>query len=242
MSCAFVGAVGGAGTTRLTLEIGAVLARDGRDVAVLDASYATQGLADLVAGRIDPDVTSLVLSERPLAEGLVDVDAGPGRLAVCPASAPFERLARAKRLEAARAFERRLAEASDAFDHVLVDTPPVAANQAVAAVTAADRVTLVAPDDERGRDALPRQRDRLADVGVSDPSVLVNRATDPPVDATAAVPTSETTDPESVPACAHGDGAFPAAVALAAERVLGVDLDLALDDDTLLDRLAALRA
>ncbi len=240
-SCALVGTVGGAGATRLTLELAAVLARDGRSVAVLDAAYATQGLADHVPRRIDPDVTELVLSDRSLADGLVDLNAGPGRLAVCPARAPFERLARSKRPEAARALERRIAEAGDAFDHVLVDTPPVAANQAVAAVTAADRVALVAPGDGRGPDAVPRQRDRLADVGAADPSVLANRTADPPADAAAAVPTSDVRDPGSVPVSAHADGAFPASVAVAAEALLDVELDLALDDGTLADRVAALR-
>ncbi|WP_254536505.1 ParA family protein [Halomarina litorea] len=237
-SCALVGAVGGAGTTRLTLELAALLVRDGRDVAVLDAAYATQGLADYVPRRIDPDITALALSEDPLADGLVDLDAGPGRLAVCPARAPFERLARAKGPDAARRFERLVAEAEKTFDRVLVDTPPVAANQSVAAVTAADRVVLVVPDSQRGCDALPRQRDRLADLGVSDPRTLFNWSSDPPADATAAVPTSDTTDPASAPVCATGGGTFPAAVALAAEELLDVTPDIEFEDATLRERLA----
>jgi Mrp family chromosome partitioning ATPase len=70
---ALVGAVGGAGTTRTAVEFGATLARDGRDVAILDAAYATQGLADYLAGRIETDITRVATV--------------PGRLA--PARSPL---------------------------------------------------------------------------------------------------------------------------------------------------------
>jgi cellulose biosynthesis protein BcsQ len=234
-----VGAVGGAGTTRLALEIGALLARDGREVALLDAAYATQGLADHVPGRIDPDATELALSDGPLSAGMIDLDVDPGRLAACPARAPFERLARAKSSDAAERFERRVAEAAETFDRVIVDAPPVAANQAVAAVTAADRVAVVAPDTRRGRDAVPRLRDRLADVGVAAAAALYNRTDDPPADADAAVLESDA-PPADVPVCATADGAFPAAVAGATEALFGVDLDLTFESPGAIDRLAAL--
>ena len=193
-SLALVGAAGGAGVTRLTLECATLLSHDGRDVAVLDAAYATQGLADHTPGRIDPDMTVLCLEDRPLEAGLLDrrLEAA-GRLAVCPARAPFERLARAKTPEAAEAFEDRIAEAERAFDHVLLDVPPVAANQAVAAVSAADAVAVVA-DAARARDALPRARDRLVDVGV-DPTATVVTRTDGHPDADAVVPALEAETP-----------------------------------------------
>jgi septum site-determining protein MinD len=189
-SLALVGAAGGTGTTRLSLECGTLLARDGRDVAVLDAAYGTQGLADYTPGRIDPDMTSACLDDVPIQDALVDRDIeAAGRLAVCPARAPFERLARAKTSEAAEAFERRLAEATRAVDHVLVDTPPVAANQSVAAVNAADRVAVVC-DEARASDAVPRMRDRLEDVGAPADATIVTRATDHP-DADVTVPDIE---------------------------------------------------
>jgi cellulose biosynthesis protein BcsQ len=178
-SAAFVGATGGAGTTRLTVELGALLANDGRDVVVLDAAFATQGLADYIPGRIDPDLTALLTDERdtPLSAGLVDVplDAESGRLACCPAAAPFERLARAKSPPAAQALESRIATAAETFDHVLVDTPPVAANQSVAAVNAADRIAVVAPATTRGRDAIQRMQGRLTDIGADADAVLATR-------------------------------------------------------------------
>ena len=216
-TCAYVGAVGGAGTTRLTLECAGLLAREGRDVGVLDAAYGTQGLADRTPGRIDPDVTALCLDDAPLAEGLVDLDVGgAGRLAVCPARAPFERIARAKTIEAARAFEDLLAEAARAFDHVLVDTPPLAANPAVAAATGADRVAVVC-DADRAAAAVPRLEDRLADVGVSDTRTVVTRTDDHP-DADVAVPPL----PAEWPAT---DGEARGSVADVVEATLGVEVE-----------------
>lgn len=216
---AFVGAVGGAGTTRTTLECAALLSSEGRDVAVLDAAYATQGLADRTPGRLDPDVTALCLDETPLAEGLVDLDVdGGGRLAICPARAPFERLARAKRPEAAAAFGDRIAEAVRAFDHVLVDTPPVAANQAVAAVTSVDRTAVVC-DADRAAAAVPRTEDRLADLGAPDPVTVVTLTLDHP-DADVTVPTLD----DEWPAVDEADDARDA-VADVLEATVGVEVE-----------------
>jgi cellulose biosynthesis protein BcsQ len=236
---ALAGATGGAGTTRLTVELGATLARAGRSVALLDAAYATQGLAQYVPGRIDPDITALATGDGPLESALVPLDVGtPGRLVVCPAAAPFERLARAKTPEAARRFEDLIAEAAADFDHVVVDVPPVAANQAVAVVTAADRVAPVAPASQRGADALVRLRDRLADLGVEPTTTLANGVTaeNPVPDASVAIPRSEVAAPAACPACLDPDESFAPAVAAAAETTLAVDLDLSFPDGGRLDR------
>jgi cellulose biosynthesis protein BcsQ len=268
-TAALAGATGGAGATRLATELGATLARDGRDVAILDAAFDTQGLARHVSGRIDPDVTELLTDDpaaenrpaaedrsrsdhRPLADGLRVHAATPdlaGRLALCPAHAPFERMARAKTADAAQQFEDLLADAAERFDHVLVDAPPVAANQTVAAVTAAERVAVVAPASERGVDAVQRTRGRVADVGASVDAVVANRvgADHHPGDgdhplrsADAAVPESDATNVETVPASVGGsDGepepAFAPAVAHAAEVVFDAELDLEFEGAGLLD-------
>lgn len=203
---AFVGAAGGTGTTRTTLESATLLAGEGRDVAVLDAAFGTQGLADATPGRVDPDATALYLGDEPLETGLVDVDVdGAGRLAVCPARAPFERFARAKSPEAAESLETRLDEAARAFDHVLVDTPPIASNPAVAAVDAVETVAVVA-DAERAAAAVPRMEDRLADVGVVE-SVTIVTQTDEHPDADATVPVLEA-DLPAVEADEDADAAF----------------------------------
>lgn len=240
-TAALVGATGGAGTTRLAVELGATLARDGREVAVLDADFATEGLARHCSGRIDPDMTALLVEERPLADGLGEHPATAdlaGRLELCPARAPFERLARAKTADAAQRFESLLAEAASRFDHVLVDAPPVAANQAVAAVTGAQRVAVVAPASERGVDAVQRTRGRVADVGARVDAVVANRAgPDHPLrSADAAVPTCNSSAVADAPASAPDpEATFAPAVAHAAEVVFDAELGVEFEEPGLFD-------
>ncbi|MEF8839387.1 MAG: ParA family protein [Haloarculaceae archaeon] len=165
---ALIGATGGAGTTRLAVEFAGTLARAGRDVAVIDAAFETQGLRRYVDERPNPDLTAALLEEHPPGSAFLSPDLQvPGSMSVAPASAPFERLARAKTAGAARALEGEIGAAARDQDVVLVDTPPLAANQAVAAVSAADRVAIVAPDTPRGRDGLALCRGRVRDVGDS---------------------------------------------------------------------------
>ncbi|RDZ42921.1 cell division inhibitor [Haloferax sp. Atlit-19N] len=222
---ALVGVAGGAGTTRLTLELAAALATDGRDVAVLDAAFATQGLSDYVSGALDPDATSLVTdaADVPLESGLVDFETDTeGRVAVCPAAAPFERLARAMTPDAARAFEGRIAEAADSFDHVLVDAPLLASNQTVAAAAACDSVALVAPATDRGADAIGRLSARAADIGADIDAVVSTLGA--LGDADVIVPETEANDIADAPAC-RDDTDLAAGVAAVAEVLLDVELD-----------------
>lgn len=226
--CALVGATGGAGTTRLALEFGATLGRDDRSVAVVDAAYATQGLAMAVPADVETDVTRVVTEDRPLAAATYDLDLTvPGQVAVAPARAPFERLSRAKTSECARRLATRIDAAAAEYDRVLVDVPPVAANQSLAAVTAADRVILVTPDSRRGADAHLRSLDRLADVDAGVDAVVANRVDGTPrVEAAdAGVPASPTERLADAPVCVGADE-FPTAVAAAAETALAVDLDV----------------
>lgn len=226
---AFVGAAGGAGTTRLAVECGAMLTRTDRDVAVVDAAYGTQGLADYVRGRIGADVTALVTDEATLEE--VRHPAGletPGQLSLYPSRAPFERLARAKTAGAAERLEKQIAAIALSHDVVLVDTPPVAANQAVAAVSTADRLVAVTPDGPRGEDALARLYGRVEDVGHAVDAVVANYADGDPVvgDADACVPTGETRTPASCPSSLSGTGAFARGVVAATEAAVDATLDI----------------
>jgi cellulose biosynthesis protein BcsQ len=231
-----VGATGGAGTTRLSVEVAATLARDGRDVAVVDAAYATQGLSHYVDGRIDPDVTTLVTDEAVgVDDALIDlgVDA-PGRLAVCPARAAFEAIARAKTAVAAERSDEAVRAAAEVVDHVVVDAPPVADNPGVAAVTAADRVGAVTPATHRGVDAFQRLRGRLADVGNEADLVVANRGDDPTGTVDLSVPESAVTRPANAPACVDPDPEFAPAVASLAEALFAVSLDLEFPEGGLL--------
>ncbi len=212
-TAALVGATGGAGVTRLAVETAALLAAEGDEVAVLDAAFATQGLADHVEGRIDPDAAALVTdaADAPLADGLVDLESNEvrGRVACVPARASFEEIARAKTAAAAERFAGRVAEADGSFDAAIVDVPPVAANQSVAAVDAADRVAVVAPGTTRGADAVARTSGRLQDVGTAADLVVANRGEFADADVT--VPEGETAV-AAVPTSPAG-GAFGAGVA-----------------------------
>ncbi|MCQ4334294.1 ParA family protein [Natronomonas sp. F2-12] len=199
---ALVGAAGGVGTTRTTLACAERLAHGGHDTAVLDAAYGTQGLADRIDGEIAPDMTELCIEDEPLESGLLDpAIEGGGRLAVCPARAPFSRLSRAKSPDAAENFEARIAEAERRFEYVLIDTPPIAANQAVAAATGAGRVAVVC-DASRVESALPRTADRLEDVGVGTFTAVVTRQAEHP-DADVCIPALDA-EPPILDDGAHG--------------------------------------
>lgn len=224
---ALLGATGGAGTTRLTVETGALLAATGRDVAVFDAAFETQGLASYTDQRIEADVTALLTGEAELDAVLYEHSADvPGRLALAPAWAPFDRLARAKTAGAAERFEEQLSAAAISHDVVLVDTPPIGGNQAIAAVNAADRVGIVTPDTARGADGLALAHERLADLGIESDAVVVNRSADPSLDADAAVPRSEITDPQNCPASLPIDETFAPAIAELVAAVLDIDVEI----------------
>ncbi|MFH5800234.1 AAA family ATPase [Haladaptatus sp. CMAA 1911] len=226
---AFVGATGGAGTTRLCVETAAMLSHVGRDVVILDAAFATQGLARHVSGRIDTDITVLLTEDSDFDDALLDhpVETA-GRLALCPSYAPFERFARAKTADAAEAFESLVERAATEFDHVVVDTPPVAANQAVAAVTAVESVAVVAPASRHGTDAVQGMRGRLADLGTNVDVVLANRADEGhPLGEAIGIPTSGETTAESVPASVPElDTSFSPAIVAAVEATFDVSLDV----------------
>lgn len=225
--CTVLGAAGGVGTTRLTVECGAMLARTGRDVAVIDAAFETQGLAGYVSGEISPDVTTLVTEEVPLESALYEHGADvPGEFVLCPARAPFERFSRAKTAGGARQLERQLAAAALSYDVVLVDTPPLGTNQALAAVNAADRIGVVTADSYRGADALARTRGVLSDIGASADAVIANRGAESLVEADASVPESEVRRPGECPACLSPDEEFAPAVGAAAGALLDTSLDI----------------
>lgn len=233
---ALVGAAGGAGTTRTAIEVASALAADGRDVAVLDAAFATQGLADYVPGRIDPDITGLVTdaTDADLSTGLYPFEIGrqvPGRVVVCPAHAPFARVARAKSTTAAQALESRIGTAADRFDHVLVDVPPIASNHAVAAVHAADTVAVIAPASRRGAEATQQCHERLSDVGVNASLVVSVRGALETADMT--IPVTDAADIESAPAC-FGDDEFATGIERVAAAVTGREVDAGADADGLL--------
>ncbi|MFB6072113.1 MAG: ParA family protein [Halobacterium sp.] len=239
-TAAFVGVAGGAGATRLSVETAAVLARDGHSVGVFDAAVATQGLSQYVPGSIDPDATAALTGDAAIRDVRHDLaPETPGTLALYPAFAPFAGLADAKSPAAAERLEGVLADLAADHDYVVVDTPPVAANQAVAAVTAADRAVAVVPPGDRGVDSLQRARGRLADVGTGFDAAVANRVPDAPADAPpdadVAVPARENADVPEAPAALAEAGPFVEAVASLAETAFDVTVDADVADDSLVD-------
>lgn len=234
-SVAFVGVVGGAGTTRSVLELAGVLARGGRSALVVDLDLATQGLERFVEDRIDPDAASLLADPAVDLEDAVHdwpVD-GPGRLGVIPAFAPIAELAQAKTRAAGRRVGDRIEAAAETFDHVLLDVPPIASNQAVGAVHSAEAVAAVIPPDDRGVDSLQRTRGRIEDVE-TDLDHVVAVGTDPdgaPADADLAIPRLPTNDPPYRPLTLETSGGFTAQVAAVADALFEVAVTEAIDAD-----------
>jgi len=231
---AVVGTAGGVGATRLSVEAAALLAAAGRDALVLDANYATQGLSTYVDARLDPDATALATDpELGVDDVTYPLDApGEGSLTLAPSHAPFGRVAAASAADAAERLSDLITEAAGAYDAVLVDTPPIATNPAVAAVTSADHLALVTTPDERGRDALARERGRLADVGVdTDATVVANLSDDDALaDADIAVADADLGPESDAPAVTPGDpDDYTRAVASLVERAFAVD-DLVPED------------
>jgi len=235
-TAALVGVAGGAGATRLATETAAVLARDGASVGVLDAALATQGLSQHVAGRIDPDAAAVLAGDADPADARHDLapDA-PGDAAVYPAFAPFTRVAAAKTTDAAERLAAVLEDLAATHHYVLVDAPPVAANQSVAAVTESDAVAAVAPPGARGADSLQRVRGRLADVGAGCDHVVANRAAEAPPDADLAVPEHDETGVPDAPVALDGTGDFTESVAALAEVLFETTVDVDFGDDSVLD-------
>ncbi|PSP92700.1 ParA family protein [Halobacteriales archaeon QS_4_62_28] len=233
---ALVGVAGGVGTTRVTVEMAATLARAGHSVAVLDAAFGTQGLSTYIGGRIEPDLTAVATDEAGFSDALVDVWQDlAGEAALVPAHAPFERIARAKTVDAAQRFETCIDHARSRFDYVLLDVPPVSANQAVAAVRAADRRVLVAPATRRGTDHHPRMRGRLVDLGFDVDALVANFADDAPSlpDADHEIPTGDSD--VSVPTAVDPDATFAPAVAATTEGLCNCSLDLAFPTESFLN-------
>jgi cellulose biosynthesis protein BcsQ len=240
-SVAFVGVVGGAGTTRTVLELAGVLARAGRSALVLDLDFATQGLERFVEGRIEPDATTLLADQTvdlSAAVHEVEVD-GSGRLGLVPAYAPFARIADAKSPDAGAAVDEHLETAAEAVDHVLLDVPPIVSNQAIGAVTAAESVVATIAPTDRGVDALQREKGRIEDVDASLDQVLAvgSRPASAPPDADLALPSLPGGAPDERAVTLDSSGAFTAQAVTVAETLFAVDLEASIEASaSVLDR------
>lgn len=225
---AVTGAAGGVGTTRLAVEFATMLARDGQHAAVLDVAVDTQGLAAYHSARLDPDFTQVLTDDTPVTAALVEYPTDtPGDVMLCPARAALSRLAEVKTATAARQLGTAIDALPERIDHVLLDTPPVATNPAIAAVTTCDRPAIIVPSTQRGVDALRRTEGRFRDIGVDPAAVITTFGdTSAPVEiADAAVPRLATPAPGDAPIAAAGTGQPQLAIANATEAACGVSLE-----------------
>lgn len=224
---ALVGTAGGVGTTRLAVEVGAALAADGREAIIVDAAFDTQGLSAYAPGRLVPDVTTLITDGGDIGDALVSFPTDTlGALQLCPAHAPYTRVAAAKAPESAERLEATIETAAERADHVIVDVPPLASNPAVAGAAAADRRALVIPPTVRGEDALSRTYGSLADLGFEADLVVANRAEEETPDADHVIPESTETDVSQTPACLRSEPEVGPAVAALAEALFDTTLEV----------------
>lgn len=240
-TAALVGAAGGAGTTRTAVELAGALARAERSVLVFDLDFATQGLSQSVAGRIDPDVTAVLTDDVPVADAALSWDVpGDGRLDVLPAFAPFVEVAAAMTPDVAASVGDVLREATATYDHVLLDVPPIVSNPAIAGVDAADRVAAVFPPTDRGIDSLQRTKGRLEDVGSPLDLAIATRTTESaaPADADLVVPELPPKPSPDRPTTVDGGDAAVATVTETAAGLFDVDLEIGSDgvDTSVVDR------
>jgi ATPases involved in chromosome partitioning len=215
---AFIGATGGAGTTRTTVEIAALFAAAGEVVTVCDAAVATQGLAGYVSDRIEPDVTSLCSApdQNEFTDAVRQVattQTVEGQVNAVAAYSSFEQLARAQTPEAATEFEHLLTEAAQLSDRVLVDVPPLATNLAIAAVNRAEQALIVSPATIQGSIAVERTRERMRDIGSRADFVISNFGT--LENAEYSLPEAATADTVEIPSSSQGSGYTDAILSVA---------------------------
>ncbi len=149
----------------LCLALGGMLAAADRSVLLLDVDADIQPLARYTPGAIDSDLSQVLLGDATLEEATYPIQVAGDHIAVSPFRAPFARLARAKASEAAQQLSPILEAAATRYDHVIVHTPPIGSNPAVAAVTEASTVGIATRADEYGLDALYTMQGRIEDIG-----------------------------------------------------------------------------
>jgi capsular exopolysaccharide synthesis family protein len=167
----FTSALAGEGKTTTSLNTAIVFAQLGARVLVIDADLrrATahrrfglanlEGLSDVLTGRAELDA----VTRKTSVEGVWLVSAGQ-----LPPN-PTELLA-------SRSMAKALGEASERFDYVIVDSPPVmAVNDAVVLSPMVDGVVLVVEAHETPRKIVQRAEQRLCQARARILGVLLNR-------------------------------------------------------------------
>ena len=220
---AVVGASDGAASAQLCLALGHTLAAADRSVLLLDVDADTQPLARYTPGAIETEFSQVLLGDAALEEAVSPIETDGRRLAISPFRAPFTRLARAKAPEAAQRLAPILDDATAQYNHVIVHTPPVGSNPAVAAITETSTTALVTRADERGLDALYAMQGRVEDIG-TEPATTVATGRQAHADAVDVVLPDVTPDMPSPADLSSVSTQTRAALATLADRLCGVDV------------------
>jgi non-specific protein-tyrosine kinase len=155
---AITSSIAGEGTTTIVANLAVVLAQSGLRVAAVSCDLRRPSLHTAFGLQATPGLTSVLLEDTPLAEALQSVPSVPGLDLLASGALPPNpsELLDSSRV---RAVFKALA---DAYDMVLVDTPPLlAVSDALVAGRCADAVVVVAGLGRIDRAKIRRSLDRL---------------------------------------------------------------------------------
>lgn len=208
---AFVGATGGAGTTRLTIECATLCAASGADVAVLDLAIDTQGIASYTDAALDPELTAVLTEDAPIDQAMVTLSTSTtGTVSLCPSRASVVQIAAAKTEDAADQLMPVIDQLSTEYDWLLLDIPPAVHNLALAGLQAADSRLVVTPATQCGADALRRMEGRFRDLDCDLSGVIAtfDETASPVQRADTTIPAFEVTAPDAVPSILDADASY----------------------------------
>jgi septum site-determining protein MinD len=144
---AFAGGKGGVGKTTTTLNVGVALARNGYEVAIVDADLAMTDLGPLLGYDVDVGVHDVLAGDASLAEAVVD---GPHDVRVVPGKRSLDALQNADPSKLSAVF----ASLSETVEFVLVDTGAGLSHEVLVSLGAADGALVVTtPKDTAVGDA-----------------------------------------------------------------------------------------
>jgi receptor protein-tyrosine kinase len=163
----------GDGKTATVVNLGAVFAQAGVSVVLVSCDLRRPGLSQVFVPAEQAELSSVLLDEQPLEKALAPVPAVEGLWAVgtrTPDGNPTELLA-GQRMRAV------LADLSERFDLVLIDSPPVLpVADAMILSGCVDAVLLVVASGQTRRGELRRTIDNLAQSGAPVVGAVLNKA------------------------------------------------------------------